>query len=108
MQEFWQPGSRLRALEGKCLVLIKGTKIELTPIEFRLLCHLTDNVGKTCDVNDIMLEVWDSAQYTADVVRWHVASLRGKIEENPKSPQRIITVWGVGYRYEGPPVPPLQ
>ena len=38
------------------------------------------------------------------MVKWHIASLRGKLEVDPHSPMQIITVWGVGYRYDVPAV----
>ena len=84
-------------------VLVRGDKVDLTPIEFRLLSVLTDWAGKTCSLDEIRRQVWESPHYSAEVVRWHIASLRNKIEPDPDgSPQRIVTVWGVGYRYEVP------
>ncbi|MBM3948928.1 MAG: winged helix-turn-helix domain-containing protein [SAR202 cluster bacterium] len=40
--------------------------------------------------------------YSQDVVKWDVASLRAKLEVNPRNPRHIITVWGVGYRCDAP------
>ncbi|MDP6453620.1 MAG: response regulator transcription factor [SAR202 cluster bacterium] len=84
-------------------VWVRGDKVDLTPIEFRLLSVLTEWAGKTCSLDEIRRQVWESPHYSAEVVRWHIASLRNKIEPDPDgSPQRIVTVWGVGYRYEVP------
>ena len=86
-------------------VSVRGEKVDLTPIEFKLLCLLTENAGKTCELDEIRHRVWESQHYSSAVVRWHIASLRGKVEEDPSGlPQRIVTVRGVGYRYEVPGV----
>ncbi|MDA1188524.1 MAG: helix-turn-helix domain-containing protein [Chloroflexi bacterium] len=76
--------------------------MELTPTEFRLLWFITDHSGRTCSVRDILESVWESPHYSQDVVKWHIASLRSKLEANPRNPRYIITVWGVGYRYDPP------
>jgi|TARA_Y100000310_G_scaffold162984_1_gene162915 DNA-binding response OmpR family regulator len=84
-------------------VWVRGERVDLTPIEFKLLGLLTEWAGKTCSIDEIRKRVWESPHYSAEVVRWHIASLRNKIEADPnQSPQRIVTVWGVGYRYEVP------
>ncbi len=85
-------------------VTVRGAKADLTPTEFRLLWFLTQRAGKTCVVKEILEEVWGSPHYSSDVVKWHVASLRGKLEAEPHEPTHIITVWGVGYRYDVPAV----
>ena len=86
-------------LEGR-EVWLDGKRVELTPIEFRLLCVLTESAGKTCRPDEIRRRVWESAQISPEALRWHIAGLRGKIEEDPKNPQRIVTAWGIGYRYQ--------
>ena len=85
-------------------VTVRGATADLTPTEFRLLWFLTQRAGKTCAVKEILEEVWGSPHYSSDVVKWHVASLRGKLETEPHDPVHIITVWGVGYRYDVPSV----
>jgi DNA-binding response OmpR family regulator len=85
-------------------VTVRGGNADLTPTEFRLLWFLTQRAGKTCAVKEILEEVWGSPLYSSDVVKWHVASLRGKLETEPHDPVHIITVWGVGYRYDVPRV----
>lgn len=85
-------------------VTVRGVKADLTPTEFRLLWFLTQRAGKTCAVKEILEEVWGSPRYSSDVVKWHVAGLRGKLEAEPHEPMHIITVWGVGYTYDVPPV----
>lgn len=83
-------------------VWVRDEKKEFTPTEFRLLCFLTDRVAKTCGLREILSRVWDSPHYPFEVVKWHIARLRSKLEEDPRNPKLIITVRGVGYRYDPP------
>ena len=85
---------------GRHEVRLNGTRVDLTPIEFKLLNLLVGRRGETCPLEEIKLQIWESPHYSSEVVRWHVASLRSKIEQDPRNPLRILTVWGVGYRYE--------
>ncbi|MEG0614747.1 MAG: response regulator transcription factor [Oscillospiraceae bacterium] len=78
---------------------MNGDELHLTPIEFKLLCLLSKNVGKVLTHTFITREVWGSA-WDNDVasLRVFMATLRKKIEKNPSSPQYIHTHVGVGYR----------
>ena len=82
-------------------VMIKGKRIKLTPIEFRLLVHLARNAGKVLTFQHILTYVWGSEyQGSIDYVHVYISHLRSKIEENTKSPRYILTVHGVGYIFE--------
>lgn len=78
-----------------------GKKLELTQKEYELLCLLVENTGKTMNKDFMFNKIWgtdsDSEQQTLTV---HIKWLRQKIENDPKNPRHIVTVWGVGYRYE--------
>jgi DNA-binding response OmpR family regulator len=83
-------------------VLHKGQPLHLKPKEYELLAFLMLNRGIALS-RDLLLErVWgwdyDGGSRTVDV---HVHWLRDKIEPNPSNPKRIVTVRGVGYRFEG-------
>lgn len=82
------------------IVYKNGRQIEMTAKEFELLTLLIENKGRTLSKEYIFNTIWGrdsfSEQQTLTV---HIKWLRQKIEENPKKPQRIVTVWGVGYRY---------
>ncbi len=86
-------------------VWVKKEMVQLTPTEFRLLSLLTEEAGRTCSTRQVLDRVWDDSHYSPDLVKWHIASLRGKIENEPSDPRRIVTVWGVGYRYDPLPTP---
>ena len=80
---------------------LESREVELTQKEFELLSLLVENAGKTMNKDFLFNKIWgidsDSEQQTLTV---HIKWLRQKIEEDPKNPKHIITVWGVGYRYE--------
>jgi two-component system KDP operon response regulator KdpE len=76
-----------------------GAKLELTPIEFKLLTVLMRHAGKLVTHALLVREVWgpkvdEQSQY----LRVHVHHLRRKIEEDPTRPRRLLTELGVGYR----------
>ena len=77
-----------------------GRVLDMTAKEFELLKLLIENKGQTLTKERLFNAVWgidsDSEQQTITV---HIKWLREKIEEDPKNPAHIITVWGKGYRY---------
>jgi DNA-binding response OmpR family regulator len=80
-----------------------GEVIELTPTEFRLLHHLAANAEWPVTRATLIETIWgyDSdigGERTVDV---HIRHLRTKIEDDPANPQHILTVRGVGYRFQG-------
>ena len=80
-------------------VYLEGRELHLTPIEYKLLCLLSKNVGKVLTHTFITKEIWGSS-WDNDVasLRVFMATLRKKIESDPSSPQYIQTHIGVGYR----------
>lgn len=79
-----------------------GVPIEMTSKELELLTLFLENPGKTLTKEYLFSEIWggysESEQQTLTV---HIRWLRQKIEDDPTKPKRILTVWGVGYKYEG-------
>ena len=75
--------------------------VELTPKEFDLLLFFASSPGQVFSRGQILRHVWDSSPDWQDpsTVTVHVRRLRQKLEIDSKSPQRITTVWGVGYRF---------
>jgi DNA-binding response OmpR family regulator len=80
-------------------VTIRGEEVSLTPKEFGLLEHLARNRGRVLTRAAILDHVWGSDEFldehTVDV---HIRWLRQKIEQDPGSPEIILTVRGVGYK----------
>jgi len=75
--------------------------VHLTRKEFDLLSLLASNPGRTFTRAELLDEVWDFA-WDGDTatVTVHIRRLREKIEEDPSNPAHLVTVWGVGYRFE--------
>lgn len=80
-------------------VLKNGKKIELTVKEFEILKLLIQNPQKVYTKNQIYSSVWNDV-YVGDenAVNVHISRLRSKIEDNPRVPKYIVTVWGIGYK----------
>ena len=79
-----------------------GTPVNVTAKEFELLHMLITNKGQTMSKKLLFDRIWgadsESEQQTLTV---HIKWLREKIEDDPKAPAHILTVWGKGYRWEG-------
>lgn len=74
--------------------------LEMTSKEFDLLVLLMENKGRTLSKEFIFGRIWGSDSFSEQqTLTVHIKRLREKIEENPKEPQKIMTVWGVGYKY---------
>lgn len=80
---------------------LNDNELTMTQKEFELLLLLMENPGKTLNKSMIFNKIWGFDSFSEpQTLTVHIKWLRQKIENNPKNPQRIITVWGVGYRYE--------
>ena len=78
-----------------------NVKIEMTSKEFDLLSLLIENKGKTLTKEYLFNQIWGSDSFSEQqTLTVHIKWLRQKIEDDPKNPKHIQTVWGVGYKYE--------
>ena len=78
---------------------LKDEELHLTPIEYKLLCLLAQNIGKVLTHTFITQKIWgNSMESDIASLRVFMATLRKKLESNPNSPQYIQTHIGVGYR----------
>ena len=84
----------------KHIVRVAGNEIVLTPIEFNILQLLATAPGHVYSRQDLLNSIWDTAYegYKRNIDP-HVNRLRTKIEENPKRPKYVLTVWGIGYKF---------
>lgn len=74
--------------------------IEMTAKEFELLLLLAENRGKALSKEYIFNSIWGSDSFSEpQTLTVHIKRLRQKIEADPKNPQKILTVWGMGYQY---------
>lgn len=80
---------------------VDGQKKEVTEKEFELLKLLIENKNVTMKKDYLFNNVWGSdSDSEIQTLTVHIKWLREKIEEEPKKPKRIVTEWGVGYRFE--------
>lgn len=81
-------------------VSVDNQPIKVTPIEFKILELLMAYPGKVFSAENIYESVWKEDAINTDTVMVHVRNLREKIEIDPKHPQYLKVVWGVGYKIE--------
>ncbi|HKZ24449.1 MAG TPA: response regulator transcription factor [Acidimicrobiia bacterium] len=83
-------------------VLLNGQSVELTAREFDVLAFLAASPRQVFTRNHLLEQVWDSSAEWQDpaTVTVHVRRIRQKIEADAQNPRWIVTVWGVGYRFE--------
>jgi two-component system response regulator RegX3 len=84
-------------------VVIRGAPVALPLKEFELLELLLENAGRVLTRDTLIDRVW-GADYVGDTktLDVHVKRLRSKVEEDPSAPSRIVTIRGLGYKYEAP------
>ena len=81
-------------------VIVDGKRIDLSPIEYRLLCVLMRHMGRTLPHEYLLREVWGPDYVDRmDYLRLYVSYLRRKIEKDPSKPSLIQNDWGSGYRF---------
>ncbi|MGH3243736.1 MAG: response regulator [Spirillospora sp.] len=79
---------------------LRGEHLSLTSREFDLLAFLLHHPRRAFTREQLLDRVWGWTFGDSSTVTVHVRRLREKIEDDPTAPRRIVTVWGVGYRYE--------
>lgn len=81
-------------------VLRGGKEIQLTPKEFDILYFLARNRGIVFTKEQIYQAIWEEDYYTTDSnIMAFIRKLRKKIEPNPDAPEYILTIWGIGYKF---------
>jgi DNA-binding response OmpR family regulator len=90
----------LRVDAARRIVTRRGHELALTVREFDLLVFLMRNPGRVLRRAELLEQVWGWTFGDQSTVTVHMRRLREKIEDDPAEPKRILTVWGVGYRYE--------
>lgn len=81
-------------------LLADGREIPLKALEYKLLYYLFTNRGRVVSKDDLLRDVWENAYINEGTIAVHIRHLREKIEADPREPQLIKTVWGVGYLME--------
>jgi DNA-binding response OmpR family regulator len=95
---------KLRIDPAKREVMVGDRQVELTPKEFDLLRLFASNPGRVFPRKYLLEKIWDYSYEGYDrTIDSHINRLRAKIEDNPESPQMVLTVWGIGYKFNDEP-----
>jgi DNA-binding response OmpR family regulator len=86
--------------QGAHSVSLDENVLSLTSREYDLLVYLRQHPRQAFSREQLLVRVWGWEFGDTSTVTVHIRRLREKIEPDPTAPQRIVTVWGVGYRYE--------
>ncbi|MFQ5421776.1 MAG: response regulator transcription factor, partial [Anaerolineae bacterium] len=82
-------------------VTVAGQKVELTATEFDLLWFMACHPRQVFSRDQLLENVWGFSEYVdPSTITVHIRRLREKVETNPSQPERLLTVWGVGYKFE--------
>ena len=77
-----------------------GNPIELTQVEFQIMEYFFNNPGAALSRTDILQQVWGSSYLGEEkIVDVNIRRLRMKVEDVPSSPQHLMTIWGIGYKW---------
>ena len=80
---------------------MRGQRIEMTMKEFDLLNLFTRHPRQVFTREHLLERVWGTSDYIdPGTVTVHIRRLREKIEKDPSRPQHLVTIWGVGYKFE--------
>ena len=83
-------------------VTANGVPVDLTPIEYRLLTELVNQIGSPVPPTDLLERVWGPNYETENLVKWHMSRLRKKLGDNDPMSKLIVTRRGFGYVYNSP------
>lgn len=98
-QEILQVGDLVLNKETK-QVTIRNQELHLTLKEFQILELFMSQPGRVFSSEQIYESVWKEMAVNTDTIMVHIRRLRKKIEEDPKNPEYIKVVWGIGYKIE--------
>jgi len=97
---------RLSLEEDGCCIYVDGTLIELSAKEYLILQFLIKNPDKVFTKKQLYRQVWEEDHYYDDnTIMVHISRLRNKLEADPRNPEYIKTIRGIGYKFHIPKVP---
>ena len=98
--EVWSVGDiLLYPLEKK--LTVRGEMVRLTPTEYKVMEYLMRNRGHVFSAEEIYSYAWGGESYSVEnTVMVHISRLRKKIELNPRKPEHLKVIWGIGYVLE--------
>lgn len=82
-------------------VVLREEEVRLTATEYKILLLLASNPGRVFSIKEIYEKVWEEPFYKSEnTVTVHIRRMREKIEINPREPEYIKVVWGIGYKMD--------
>lgn len=88
---------------AKKQLIVRGEPVRLTATEFKILQLMMANAGRVYSAEEIYERVWSSDAYAVEnTVMVHISRIREKIELNPRKPEYLKVIWGIGYVFEAP------
>jgi DNA-binding response OmpR family regulator len=88
---------------ARCLARRAGATVDLTPLELKVLVALIQAGGRLLSRDQLISQVWGAGVAISDrVVDNHIMNLRRKLEDTPAEPRYLLSVRGLGYRFENP------
>ena len=81
-------------------LVVSGKQVGLKAMEYKLMLYLVQNSGRVVTKDELLKNVWDDEFIGEGTLAVHIRHLREKIEKDPKNPDIIKTIWGVGYILE--------
>lgn len=82
-------------------LIVRGDAVRLTATEFRILRLLMSNPGRVFSAEEIYERVWESDAYAVEnTVMVHISRIREKLEIDPRRPEYLKVIWGIGYVFE--------
>ncbi|MBQ7871113.1 MAG: response regulator transcription factor [Oscillospiraceae bacterium] len=88
---------------AKKQLFVRGEALRLTATEYKILQILMSNPGRVFSAEEIYSRAWESDAYAVEnTVMVHISRIREKLELNPKKPEYLKVVWGIGYVFDAP------
>ena len=83
-------------------VSVRGKDTDLSELEYRILLLMMEYPGKISSAQNLYESVWEEPYFYScnSTIMVHIRKLRVKIEEDPKNPKYIKTIWGKGYKFD--------
>lgn len=79
---------------------VQDRPVRMTPLELKIMTLFLEHPGRVFSIDEIYERVWNEPAINPETVTVHIRRIREKIEIDPKNPQYIKVVWGIGYKFE--------
>ena len=84
--------------KSKGILEKNGKEIPLTATQFKILDYLSDNMNRIVSIDRMLEHIWKDSYGYENTLITHIYRLREKLEDNPREPQILITIKGLGYK----------